>query len=231
MRSRFRGARQFTDARTGTEIEIFVEYRVRLLDPDQTEPILDRAFRQRHMLKVVGDTDEIVTRNQDTRVAEQVLESLSMTPIYIAADMSLTENQHQLVLAQATLQGSELPVPIGMRVTIRIDDEEIELDRFSVKSQRGLGFGELLTWRVSLGGGSAVDAAKPIHDILHDAAQVDVLMRPDPEFARENPEINEIADVVLIFRDVPVLIQHEENWYNQSRLDQATIKGAIIVEP
>lgn len=231
VRSYFRGAHQFTNAPAGTEIEIFVEYRVRLLDPDQSEPIMDRVFRQGHTIKIVGEQDEIVTRNRDALVAGQVLEALSLTPMYIADDLKLGENKHQLVIAQTTMHTRELPVPIAMRVTIRIDDEEIELDRFSVKTQEGSGVGELLTWRIMPPDQSAIDAAKPYYARLLDAVQVDVVMRPDSEFARENPEITEIADVALIFRDVPVLIQGEKDWYDDPHIDQATLKGEILVAP
>jgi hypothetical protein len=231
VRSYFRGAHQLSVAPTGTEVEIFVEYRVRLIDPDQPEPIMDRVIRQGHTLKIVGEQDEIVTRNRDTRVTGQVLEALNLTPMYIADDLTLGENKYQLVIAQTTMHTSELPVPIAMRVTIRIDDEEIELDRFSVKTQKGSGFGELLTWRIMPPDQSAINAARPAYEKLLDAVQVDIVMRPDPEFARENPEITEIADVVLIFRDVPVLIQRDKDWYDDPHFDKADIKGEILVEP
>lgn len=231
VRSKFRGASAFSDSPAGSEVLIYVEYRIRLMDPDRAEPIMDRTIRQQHCIKIVGDESPIVAATRRAGLAAQLIDAIGITPLYTVERPNSGDSGYQLILAQTTLRANPLPVPIAMRVYLLFGDEEIEIDRYSMKTHPTSGYAEVISWRISPTEPHAVTEAMPYHTKLIEQECVDVLMRPDPEFARENPEIKEIADVTLIFRDVPLRLETATNWMNQPRLEEAVIKGEVLIEP
>lgn len=230
VRSKFSGADAFSHAPIGTEVGVFVEYRVRLQSPDRAEPILDRTVRQTQKLRIVGDETPIVASVREERLADQIIEAVNLTPLYTTKLPNSGEAGHQLFLANTTLLANDLPTPIAFRVSLLIGDEEIEVDRFSMKTKPGAGFAEIISWRIMPPEEHDIAVAMPIHKKLIEAGQASVILRPDPEFAREDPEITEIAEVGLIFRDVPVHLMTAPDWMHQTHFDQATIKGEVLLD-
>ncbi len=228
VRSRFRGATAFSEAPIGTEVEIFVEYQIRLQSPDREEPILDRTIRQTQTLSIVDDKTPIVKRKRGEQLSAQVLDAVRLTPLYTTEQPITGEVGHQVFLANTTLLANELPAPLAMRVSLVIGDVEFEVERFSMRTQPGTGFAEVISWRIMPPDEQKIAEAIPLHQRLIEAGRVDVIMRPHPEHAREDPEITEIADVSLIFRNIPVRLMTTPDWMHQTHLDQATIKGEVL---
>lgn len=230
VRSKFRGASTFSDAPIGTDVEISVEYRVRLQTTTRAGPILDRTIRQTQKLRIVGDETPIVKPQRGEQLSGQVIDAVRLTPLYTTALPNTGEAGHQLFLANTTLLANDLPAPIAFRVSLLIDGQEIEVDRFSMKTKPGEGFAEIISWRILPPDEHAIAEAMPIHKRLIEAERVDVIMRPDPEHAREDPEITEIAAVPLIFRDIPIRLMTTPDWMHQTHLDQAIIEGELLDE-
>jgi len=229
-RSSFQGAVAFSNADIGTEVELFIDYRVRLLDPNRNEPVFDETTRQFSTIQIIAQTDAVVDSVQLGSREAQLIDAITISPVGTTKFPNSGESGYRVDLALIHMLSSELPAPIAMRVYLRIGDDELEVGSVASITQPGGNYGHQISWRVSENDTAALNTALIKHTKLLDVEAVDLIMRPEPDTAIGNPEITEVLDVSLIFRDIPVRVLADRDELRSLWNEETEYKGEVLVE-
>lgn len=227
MRSTLPIVQGMTDAPIGSQISIYIDIRVLLRDPERPEAIHDRTIRQEHTMTVVAPEEPIVMTTSNATDMQRQLDAIKISPVCTAEYPSSGPSNGTIHFAAFTLIADDLPTALAMRVSFRFGDDVVPVGTFALRTDPGERFAERVAWSVPTSDRPAVEEMIKRHAVLLEAERIDVIMHPDPDLAIVNPEILEVFDSPLIFRDIPVRLLADSEAIRTMGIQEVVYSGEV----
>lgn len=218
------------EARAGDSVRVYVETRFVLNDADGQPALRLEPARYEQTVRILPPSEPVVALVEDTAAAEAVRAETTVTPLTVAIPDPDQVERWGTNAGQMQINFGTRPHAVAGRLYARTDSGEIELGAVRLpagEGQHGHGVGIYIT-------PGELDKHLPGLRALAELETVDVVFRTDPDAARDDPRIDRVFDLTLLFRGVPVnVVAHpDEVWATSNRsTDVPAEQDAESAEP
>ncbi len=189
----------------GTKVQVTVEFELQLVDTQTREESLYKKMIVHEQVEVISKNEPIVGTVVDDKLAQHMCKNFQVSKIYAVNEMSEDHQSWTPILGFSSFSKQGFPVAIALRTYLVVDGQEYEIDRFVQKQSGGGAVGSSFTWNADPENSGKFENAQQVLRRIHETGQVDIVYRTDPTIAEGSPAINEVLDLELVFRDVPVV--------------------------
>jgi hypothetical protein len=182
------------------EVRVFIETRLVLMDADAEPVITLEPERVERRVRRLPPDEAVVGLVTDPTAAETVRTDVTVTPLTIAIPDPEQVPRWGVTVSQMHIMFGDRPRAVAGRLSALLEDGEVELGVVRLPAgsgQHGYGVGDFVT--------PAELTAKLAR--LRDLARrgtIDVVFRTDPGVANDDPRIDEVLDLTLVFKNVPI---------------------------
>lgn len=152
-----------------------------------------------HEVEIIDPDEPIVPLIDDPELAELAYDAIMVLPVRVVQHLPADQKKSRMLALSMSTQTLNLPETIAFRVFIRFDDEELEIGRWINQGPQSGTHMTGVQW--------GVDPNEPYaHELtkrLIERGRVDVILRTDADLAQYMPEIKQVLDLTMIFKDVP----------------------------
>jgi hypothetical protein len=189
----------------GEKVQVTVEFELRLVDTQTREETLYKTMTVRELVEVISKDEPIVGTVVDESLVQQMCKTFQISNIHAVNALSNDHQSWNPIFGFSSFTKQGFPVAIALRAYLAIDGQELEIGRF-VQKQSGEGaVGSSFTWNADPENPDEFENAQQVLRRIHEIGKADIVYRTDPIIAEGSPAINEVLDLELIFRDVPVV--------------------------
>jgi hypothetical protein len=193
-------SRPMFDADPGTELTAFIEYEIKMTRISDDSTVFIESTRIEQAVTVL-DRDTPVVGFIKLPPARLLTCEHSVSPINLVNPIPEAAPSYGMTVLVCHLYLVGLIEPVAFRASFVFEDEEVEFGTMSAQGTPAKTNVQMLIWRVS-----QEERAAAQHTItrLLEQGRVDIILRPDPSIAIDNPDIQQIMGLTLRFKDVPI---------------------------
>lgn len=182
-------------------IRVYAEARFTLLNADGEVVFESEALRAEQTVRILPPGEPVVTAHDDPQGAEWTRASASLSPLTITIPEPDALPRWSTEVARLQINFEDRPHAVAGRLFAVLDTGEVEIGTLRLAAGAGShGYG------VGLGVTPAELPDKlPLIRAIAERSTIDVVFRTDPSIAASDPRIDEVVDVTLLFRNVPVV--------------------------
>lgn len=182
-------------------IRVYVETRFTLFDADGDVIFQSDPQRGEQTVRILPPGEPVVTARDDPQGAEWTRASASLSPLTITIPEPDSLPRWSTEVARLQINFEDRPHAVAGRLFAVLDTGEVEIGTLRLAAGAGShGYG------VGLGVTPAELPDKlPLIRAIAERSTIDVVFRTDPSIAASDPRIDEVVDVTLLFRNVPVV--------------------------
>ena len=188
------------EARAGDSVRVYVETRFVLNDADGQPALRLDPARYEQAVRILPPGEPVVALVEDAAAAEVVRAETTVTPLTLAVPDPDQVERWGINAGQMQINFGIRPLAVAGRLYARTGSGEIELGAVRLpagEGQHGHGVGIYIM-------PGELEKHLPGLRALAELETVDVVFRTDPDAAQDDPRIDRVVYLTLLFRDVPV---------------------------
>lgn len=207
----------------GDQIRVFIEFSYTL--KDEAGDLVTHAgpIRFEQTVTILEPDEPIVRVIEDPAAAKQIIGGCEIDPI-VALNPEARSMSQKNTHGEFTIYFTAPSKAIAGTLNLRTEDgEEVEANPLSLAAATStMGIGGMTIFARE----DEPERLRIIEQIVA-AGHVDVVFRTDPTKAENNPKIDEVVNLEMIFRDVPVLSFDTQVEMDQTRYSQPRVAAEI----
>lgn len=189
-------------ARTGESVRVYVETRFVLNGADGQPAITLDPARHEQTVRVLPPGEPVVGLVADPAAAEIVRAGATVTPLMIAIPEPEQNSRWGVNAGQMQISFGDRPHAVAGRLYALTDSGEIEIGTIKLPAGEGQ-HAHGLGWYINV---SQLDEHLPRLRAVAANETVDMVFRTEPDAAADDPRIDRVVDMTLVFKDVPVRV-------------------------
>lgn len=193
------------------------------------EDLVLGRFRVDHEVKIIHPDEPIVPLIDDPELAELAYDAIMVLPVRVVENLPAAQPKNRMLVLSMSTQTLNLPETIAFRVFLRFDDEELEIENWVTNGPHSGTHMSGLQWGINPNEPGQFEYADELTKRLIERGHVDVILRTDADLAQYMPEIKQVLDLTMIFKDVPTQPATNVSTMSSSSADKR-IKGKLFKE-
>lgn len=190
------------EARAGDSVRVYVETRFVLNGADGQPAITLDPARYEQTVRVLPPGEPVVGLVADPAAAEIVRAGATVTPLMIAIPEPEQNSRWGVNAGQMQISFGDRPHAVAGRLYALTDSGEIEIGTIKLPAGEGQ-HAHGLGWYINV---SQLDEHLPRLRAVAAHETVDMVFRTEPDAAADDPRIDRVVDMTLVFKDVPVRV-------------------------
>ncbi len=182
-------------------IRVYVETSFTLLDVDGDVLFQSVPQRGEQTVRILPPGEPVVGVRADARGAESIRASASLSPLTITVPEPDSLPRWSTEVARVQINFADRPHAVAGQLFAVLDTGEVEIGTLRLAAgvgSHGYGVGLRVT-------PAELPDKLPLIRAIAERSTIDVVFRTDPTVGASDPRIDEVVDVTLWFRDVPVM--------------------------